>query len=88
MLRYKYIKYTTENGQSPTLFWSNETTRFLVTANVPSVRIISTLKIVNTLSFEKSVLTRPTGSHIPEDSTLHSYCPENLKSCMNSHTLV
>jgi hypothetical protein len=32
-------------------------------------------------SSAKSVLTRATWHHIPEDCVLHSYCRENLPSC-------
>jgi hypothetical protein len=45
-----------------------------IVANVPSLLIISTLKMVATLSFEASVLTRLTWHRFPEDGILHLDC--------------
>jgi hypothetical protein len=55
--------------------------RLVVTANVvPSALIIVTLMMGAIYSSETSILTRATWRNIPEDSILHSYRRENLKS--------
>jgi hypothetical protein len=54
--------------------------QFLVTANVPSPLILSTLVKEATQSFEASVLTWSIERHIPEDGVLHSHRRENFKS--------
>jgi hypothetical protein len=55
--------------------------RLLVTANFgPSSPTHMALKMEVTISSETWALTRSTQRNIPEDSILHSYCRENLKS--------
>jgi hypothetical protein len=56
------------------LKWSS----LLVTANVSSLLIVSTLKMEATCSSETSALTRPRQRHILEDGILHSHRRENL----------
>jgi hypothetical protein len=51
----------------------------LITANVSSSLILSTVMMEAIHSYETSVLTKST-HHIPEDGILHSHCRENLKS--------
>jgi hypothetical protein len=51
-----------------------------VTAEFPSLLILSTLMMEATHFSETSVLTRATRRHIPEDGNLHSHSHENLKS--------
>jgi hypothetical protein len=51
----------------------------LVTANVPSSLILSTLNTVLKYSSEISVLSRPTRCHISEDGIRHSHRHEDLK---------
>jgi hypothetical protein len=53
--------------------------QLLVTANVPSSFIISTLMMEVIGTSEMFVLTRPTRPHIPEDDVLHGECRENFK---------
>jgi hypothetical protein len=52
-----------------------------VTANVPILRILSTLKMKVTFLWNIS-LTRPAWHHFPEDGILYSDCDEIFKSCM------
>jgi hypothetical protein len=54
--------------------------QLLVTANVPSSLILSTLIIEGIRSSETSVLTKATQRHTPEDGILHSHHCETLKS--------
>jgi hypothetical protein len=55
--------------------------QLLLTANVaPSSPILSVLVMEAVLSSEKSVVTRATLRHIPEDDILHSHRSEKLKS--------
>jgi hypothetical protein len=55
--------------------------RLLVAASVvPSSPILVTLRKEALRSSETSVLTRATQRNITEDTTLHSYRRENLKS--------
>jgi hypothetical protein len=55
--------------------------QLLVTANVvPSSRILSTLMMEATRSFETSVLTRAKLRNIPEDSGIRTHRREYLKS--------
>jgi hypothetical protein len=48
--------------------------------SVPSLLILSTVKMEATHSCETSILTRPLQRHIQEDGILHSRRRENLKS--------
>jgi hypothetical protein len=53
----------------------------LVTANVVlSLLILSTMKILETRSYEMSSLTGPTRRDIPGDGIRHSHRSENFKS--------
>jgi hypothetical protein len=54
--------------------------QLLVTANVRSLLILSTLMMEAVRSFETSVLTRATRYHLSEDGILDSHPHENLKS--------
>jgi hypothetical protein len=54
--------------------------QLLVTANVPSSLILSTLMTEAILYSAVLVLTRATRRHIPDDSILHIHRRENLKS--------
>jgi hypothetical protein len=54
--------------------------QLLVTANVLSSLILSTLMMEAIHSFETSVLTRATRHHTQEDGNLHSHRRDNLKS--------
>jgi hypothetical protein len=59
--------------------------RMLVTACVvPNSPILVTLMKEAPGSSETSVLTRATRRNIPENTTLHSHCSENLKSYMTN----
>jgi hypothetical protein len=54
--------------------------QLLVTANVLSSHILSTLMMEAIRSSETSVLTRATWRRIPNDGILYSHRRENLKS--------
>jgi hypothetical protein len=55
--------------------------QLLVTANVvPSSPNLVTLMMEARRSSEMSALTRATWHNVPENSTVHSHCCENLKA--------
>jgi hypothetical protein len=58
------LYYHGDKNFLPNVLW------MLVTANVPSSPILITLMMETIRSFERSVLTRITRRHIPEDSIL------------------
>jgi hypothetical protein len=59
---------------------SNRRIQLLVTANVPSSFVCSTLKMEVIRYYETSVPTTPTWHHVPENDILQSHRPRNLKS--------
>jgi hypothetical protein len=78
-------KHNTQNNTAPS---KQNMFQLLVTDNVvPSSSILSTVMMETIRSYEKSVPTRATRRHMPEDDIPHNHRRENLKSYISINRL-